>query len=373
MNRDNPAKTMPEIEKELPGHLELPEGSLLSSGPNDRHPKEPTTSDARNWVPLPPPQLSEPGQQRRTLLFRCPSTEVLRHYIHEELDDFEMSSVKFHLMAYAACPPNLETTVAEVKNLRSTQPRQDGGNSVKEGSPVSTRPSEAGSEPGDTAQRLTVRDCSVVRSAFDSWGVLKVDVETCDTPGFVFANTEPFAKKELFLNDIEFVVLDDHQRCRLRFEAEGPWREVADFENLYKNDDALTQKLGLKASPCVVLEHPYLFAFVVQFCDGPGIAARIASIISKVRSSEDASEADNGAVPSGTIVSFLGQQKQEDAPEQAVSKFIAQGLVAAPNKEVQRAVVRELLDYFQNEEADRWFMGNFGRPYLPTRFLSDVR
>jgi hypothetical protein len=92
-----------------------------------------------------------------------------------------------------------------------------------------------------------------------------------------------------------------------------------------------------------------------------------------VRPSEETSESDHGAVPSGTIVAFLGQQKEEDAPEQAVSKFIVQGLVAAPNKEVQRAVVRDLLDYFQEEQADRWFMGNFGKPYLPTRFLSNAR
>jgi len=334
--------------------------------------KEQPASDACNWVPKLAPQLSETAHHRRTLLFRCPSTELLRKYVHEELDGFEMSSVKFHLMTCAACRPKLEITLAELKNHRSRQPRQDSSNSATGRSHVATTGAAVKSESFVHTHRLAVRDFRSLRYAFDSWGVLKVDVETYDTPGFVVANTEPFAKKELFLNDIEFLVLDDNQHCRLRFNAEGPWREVADFENLYKNDDAITQKLGLKTSPGVVVEHPFLFAFAVQFCDGPGIAAKIASIISKVRCSENTSDADNGAVPCGTIVALLGRQKEEDAPQQAVSKFIAQGLVAVPHKEIQRAVVRELLDYFQKEEADRWFIGDFGRPYLPTRFLSHV-
>jgi len=322
---------------------------------------------AHSWMPKAPEDLTKTvGYLRRTLPFRCPSANLLQQYVRQELDPYEMSSVKFHLLTCACCTGARDAVLRQLHE-RPPEPRHTTTQPASE--IVGPQPVTVIAANGAEEESVRVVECTARETGVDHWANIRIDLEAGDAPGVLSANTEPYFREELFVNDLLFSVLDDNRHCRLTFDADGPSEKINRFKGFYNRDGELCRPKWTEAESRILVERPYVFAFAVQFDDAAGLAAKAAAIAKQVRPLSCAWRTDLAIVPSGSILSLVGHKAEMEGRDSHFAQFFMQGLIAAPEKEVEEGIVRDLLGFFREEHAAKWFLGNFGRPVLPTLFF----
>lgn len=320
------------------------------------------------------PMPSLPGHIRfhednllRTLPFTHLEETKIDAYLQGQLTEFEQAAIKFHLVVCKKCHARVPQLVKRMRYLQSHPvPRPDASHHESAAAARLSRRVHIESE----VPRISLDQCKPVESHAPGerdWGSLRLQMSGGDSPGILSLCTDDCAERDLMVDNLVFSVMNDGSQCHLSLKTDGDWQEICDLNRRFQ-DGSILRGHGLhEPRRTRLVSHPHLFAFAAQLDDAPGLVWQVAKIATDPHPCPEFSGCNPEIARSGSILALVGHTKVIPVPQGVQQMFYLQGLIACPDRGVQKAVLDHLLHFFR-KNAMRFYIGNFGVHKMHTQF-----